>query len=217
MRHAVVLTTLLFSTALILEASPFANGSFEAHGAGCEPLPTSSGFNTFAAGNTCITDWSILNGNIDYISFLWPAAEGTHSLDMNGDSGPSAVQQTFDTIAGLQYLVSFSLAGNTGAPPSLKSLDVDAAGQSRNYTFDSTGFNNTVMGWAAQTFTFTANSTSTALTFTSTTGGCCAGPALDNVSVAAVGTVPEPPSTGLLVAGVALLILGRRPLRRRLL
>jgi len=211
-------TLLLFSTAFILSASPFFNGSFETHGVGCEPLSTSSGFNTFGAGNTCITGWSISGGNIDYITFLWPAAQGTHSLDMNGDSGPgSAVSQTFDTIAGGKYLVSFSLAGNTGAPPPVKLLTVDAAGQSAGYTFDSTGFSNANMGWTLETFSFTASATSTALMFTSATTGCCAGPALDNVSVAFLGTAaPEPGSTGLLAAGVALLMLRRRSFRRRL-
>jgi choice-of-anchor C domain-containing protein len=215
MRIPVVFATLLLSTAFILSASPFSNGSFETSGPGCDPVP--GAFNTFAAGNPCINGWSISGGNIDYINGFWTAADGTHSLDMNGDTGPgSAVQQMFDTISGAQYLVSFSLAGNPGGV-TIKTLHVDAAGQSANYNFDITGRSLTNMGWTTEAFNFTANSSSTLLTFTSTTVDPAQGPALDNVSVTALGTVPEPASTGLLAAGVALIILGRGSLRRRLL
>jgi choice-of-anchor C domain-containing protein len=212
MRKTVVLLSLLFSTAFILGAGSLTNGSFESN-VGCEPAYNSSGFTTLGAGDPCITGWTILNRNIDYITFYWQAADGSHSLDMNGSEGLGAsVQQMFDTNIGVQYHVSFSMAANTNAAPALKLLHVDAAGQSQDYTFDGSGHGNFNMGWAKETFSFNATGTSTTLTFTSLTTECCAGPALDAVSVSA----PEPGSTGLLVIGVALLILGRRSFRRRL-
>lgn len=213
MRRTVILATLLlFSTAFILSAGPLTNGSFEINGGACA-IGAGSGFATLPAGDPCITGWTILNHNIDYISTFWVAADGSRSLDMNGDQGPgSAVQQTFDTIVGLQYVVSFHMAANTGGGPAVKSLTVDVGGAPQSYSFDGTGHSTTNMGWALETFTFTAINTSTALTFTSTTNDLANGPALDAVSVSA----PEPGSTGLLLAGVALLILGRRSLRRRL-
>jgi choice-of-anchor C domain-containing protein len=209
MCHPLAVTTLLlFSTAFILSAGPFVNGSFELGTGLCF---TATGFTNVTSANDCITGWSIPLGNIDYIHNLWQAANGTHSLDLNG-TAPGAVQQTFDTINNLQYLVSFSMAANTGGLPVLKQLTVDAAGQSQVFTFSRVGHSNASMGWVTDTFRFIAHSSSTTLTFTSNTPGA-AGPALDAVSVVA----PEPGSTGLLISGVALLILWRRSLRRRLL
>jgi choice-of-anchor C domain-containing protein len=209
-------TLLLFAVPFILSGGIITNGSFETNSGGaCNPV--FGGFATFSAGSSCITGWSIVGRNVDYINGYWTAADLNHSLDMNGNQGPgAAVQQTFATIPDLQYLVSFSLAGNPGGAPTVKSLRVDAAGQSGNYTFNISGASRANMGWLTEIFNFTANSTTTTLMFASTTSGCCSGPALDNVSVTALVGIPEPASTGLLASGVALLILCRRSLRRRL-
>ena len=48
------------------------------------------------------------------------------------------VEQTFDTIPGETYEVTFSLAGNFGLPV-IKPLAVTVAGDTHNFTFDSTG------------------------------------------------------------------------------
>jgi hypothetical protein len=56
------------------------------------------------------------------------------------------------------------------------------------------------MGWMHQSFTFVATEASTALSFTSTTGGD-AGIALDNITIT---PVPEPETYALMLAGLGL-------------
>ena len=69
------------------------------------------------------------------------------------------------------------------------------------------------MKWEYKQFFFTATGTTETLTFTalsSATTGCCWGPGLDNISIAAV---PLPASAPLILAGLGALAALRR--RRR--
>ena len=152
------------------------NGSFE-NGTVTDP------FTTVHAGNTNITDWSVVSGDVDYISTYWTASNGSRSIDMTGDM-PGAIQQTLATTPGVPYTVTFDLSGNPVCGPSTKMLNVDTGGSPTLYQYD-TAVNGTTlnnMNWLPQTYSFTANSTATPLTFTSLTPGYC-GPALDNVQV----------------------------------
>ncbi len=101
---------------------------------------------------------------------------------MNSTSGPGSISQTFTTIPGDLYRVSFDLAGDPGGGLPVKTLRVSAAGQSQDFTFDTTGKTTTNMGWVAQNWTFTATAATTTLVFQSLDNGAN-GPALDNVKV----------------------------------
>jgi hypothetical protein len=83
--------------------------------------------------------------------------------------------------------------------PAIKTLQVSAAGQSALFTCDT---QYTAWNWAAKTWTFTANSSTTDLRFTSLSGSGYnrAGPALDNVSVS---PIPEPSTIGLAATAAA--------------
>ena len=188
--------------ACTVSATPFTNGSFE--------TGTAPGlFLTLPSGSTAITNWVVGGNGVDYIGTFWQAADGTRSVDLNGvDSG--SISQTFDTIINMPYNVTFSLAGNPGGPPTVKSLTVSAAGVTTPFTFDTTGATTAAMNYSPRTFSFTANSTSTTLTFASTTTGGF-GPAIDNVAVAAA-AIPEPAALGLVLSG---LLAGALGLARR--
>jgi len=183
-----------------MNAAIIQNGSFEANGGGICDSPM---FTTLPAGNNCITGWTIGGAGIDYIHNLWQAADGTHSLDLSA-LNPGSVQQTFATIAGQGYVISFALAGNTEGAPTVKTVAVDVGGPQTLYSFNTTGHSDASMGWITNTFAFTAGGASTTLRFSSTTQGAF-GPALDNVTIADA-AIPEPGSAGLLLAG-GLLIL----------
>jgi choice-of-anchor C domain-containing protein len=201
MRLSILTFTALLWTAGLAFASTFDNGSFEI--STCDPLAGS--FNTQGAGSTCLTAWTVTQNNVDYINGYWQASDGTHSIDLNGNTFAGGIEQVFDTVVGYFYLVTFDLAGNPDG--GIKTLDVTAGGTTTSYSFDTAGKDTTNMGWAPQFFAFTANSTSTTLRFLSTTGDCCAGPALDNVAVTAA---PEPSSLVLIVVGASALALIRR-------
>jgi len=86
------------------------NGSFEEYAVlGDAP---SGGFWTLDVGSPALPDWSIVQSNIDWDNGFWQAAEGTHSLDLNGNRGAGGVSQTISTEAGQTYLLTFALSGN---------------------------------------------------------------------------------------------------------
>src|SRR5438067_1410988 len=203
-----------------VSCAPFQNGSVGLGGSPC---------NTFniPAGSTVITGWTVSIGNIDWegapVSACgWQASNGNNSLDLVGTAGIGGIQQTFDTVPGTTYQVSFDMAGNYGAPPVIKPLAVTINGVTTNFTFDTTGrsFNN--MGWTTHTLTFVAATTSSTINFvsdvTASGGTLNAGAALDNVQIApaAAGvSTPVPLSwthwgAALLIALVALGALARR-------
>jgi len=196
---AAVLTAALAGVA---PASVIVNGSFEN---GTNP---GSGFLTLGAGdNTSITGWTVGSGSVDYIGGYWQASSGGRSIDLSGN-GAGSLSQTFATVAGQNYRVTFDLAGNPDSA-GVKTLTVSAAANSQVFNFDSTGKSRPAMGWTGQTFFFTATGSSTTLTFTSNTNSAF-GPALDNV---VVDPVPEPLSLvvfGGLVVGGAGIALRRR-------
>lgn len=186
-------------------AAPFTNGSFELHDPSIESDTSEP---LVFAGQTLLPGWDVLVGSINYVRFnRWQPADGSYSIDLNGErSDAYAIAQTFDTLAGQQYAVSFALAGNPDDAPSVKSLVVSAAGQSATFTFDTVSHTRANMQWLTQSFTFTATGPSTTLRFDSLTSGPY-GPALDNVSVVAV---PEPSLISLVAAGSGLLWIKQR-------
>jgi choice-of-anchor C domain-containing protein len=188
---------LLLFTANSASANLIQNGSFET---GSDP---GDWVITIDPGSTTINNWTVTSGTIDYIGSLWQASEGQRSIDLNGNNA-GAIAQTFNTTIGQSYLVTFDLAGNT-AQDTIKTMRVEADGQSTNFSFDVTGKTVSNMGWTPQSWQFTANNTQTTLEFTSLTPNA-SGPALDNVAVVPTDTpVPEP---GTILGSLTLLGLG---------
>jgi choice-of-anchor C domain-containing protein len=221
--------TAVFALALSAAASalPFQNGSFELGGV----VPC----NTFniPVGSTLITGWTVSAGNIDWLGAPvpacgWQASNGSNSLDLVGSAagGIGGIQQTFDTIPGVTYVVTFDLAGNYGAVPVVKPLAVTINGVTTNFTFDTTGRSFNSMGWTTHTLTFVAAGTSSTINFVSdvsaAAGSLNAGAALDNVQIVAQGAAGASSDIPLdwahwaamlaiVIAGT--MLLGRRRMR----
>ncbi|MGB3638747.1 MAG: choice-of-anchor C family protein [Rivularia sp. (in: cyanobacteria)] len=158
------------------------NGSFE------EGLRPGS-YLPLNPGSEVISGWEVTRNQIDYVGSYWTSSDGSRSIDLDGTPGFGGIQQTFDTIVGQDYLVTFDLAGNTISAPTIKQMQVQAGDRSKNYSFDITGKTTSKMGWQTETFQFTATDTKTTLEFfSSDTEGGLAGPALDNVSVKSITT-----------------------------
>jgi choice-of-anchor C domain-containing protein len=201
-RQGCVLGALIVAGASPAVAAPFTNGSFE-----LGSVNPGGGWITLNSGSPAITGWEIFDGTIDYIGAYWQAADGSRSLDLNGNDGPAGIRQTFDTIGGGTYQVSFALAGNPDGAPVTKSVQVTSGGVSQLFAFTIAGASRADMGWAYHSLLFTAAGSSTTLSFLSDTAGAYYGPALDDVSVTAV---PEPATLSLVALGLAAVARARR-------
>ncbi|MFE3499878.1 choice-of-anchor C family protein [Kitasatospora sp. NPDC059160] len=156
--------------------SRFDDGSFES------PKIAPNTFTEPVTGQS-IGPWLVTSGSVDLIGAgFWQAAEGDQSVDLNGaDSG--AIAQTFTTIPGATYSVSYALAGNPGGGPALRTGRVLIDGQDfQDFSFDVTGKTRAAMGYVGRQFSFVAYNSSTTLTFESTVRGAF-GPVLDDVQV----------------------------------
>jgi choice-of-anchor C domain-containing protein len=161
------------------------NGSFEQG-----PAPGSS--IQLSPGDDSINGWTVADNGIGYIGGLWQASQGGRSLDMNGVADHGSIEQTFLTTPGVSYKVTFDMAGYPNPSSPLKTLRVVAAGRFKDFTFDTTGKSVGNMGWTTKNFTFTAQWETTTLLFLSLTPGSNTGPALDNVVVTQVSSLPGP-------------------------
>lgn len=216
------------AASMAAHAAAFQNGSFE------NGNWTASGeTQTLAPGSTAVTGWTSYglewngpgNGRTGSVAWLdcptgcWtdltPAA-GNRFLDLTGysDWRYGAIYQTFDTVAGQEYLVSFALGFSTAnssaaADPGL--FVVAKNGSSIVGDFDPAwqGYTSITPGWSTQTYSFTAGSGTSSLFFA---GGYGAGHyvGLDNVTVTAV---PEPETYAMMLAGLG--ALGFMARRRR--
>ncbi|MGW4033791.1 choice-of-anchor C family protein [Streptomyces sp. NPDC004838] len=158
--------------------SRFDDGSFE------YPTAPVNAFTTFSGGQS-IGPWKVTAGTVDLIGAgFWQAAEGDQSVDLNG-GGSGAVAQTFSTVAGRTYTVTYALAANPEGGAAVKTGKVLVDGQSfQDFSFDSTGKTRAAMGYVQRQVTFVANAPTTTLGFASTLPGAY-GPVIDDVRVTA--------------------------------
>ncbi|MGW7691916.1 choice-of-anchor C family protein [Streptomyces asiaticus] len=164
--------------------SRFDDGSFET------PRVSANSFVNLTSGQT-IGPWRVTAGNVDLIGDgFWQAAEGDQSVDLNG-GGAGTVEQTFTTVPGKKYSVTYSLAGNPVGGPTMRTGKVLVNGQNfQDFSFDVTGKTTADMGYVTREVTFVARGTSTTLAFASTNGGAY-GPVIDDVMVSACTPCPS--------------------------
>jgi choice-of-anchor C domain-containing protein len=149
-------------------AAPFTNGSFEL--ASSDP----GSFQRLGVGSTVITGWEVFGSNIDYIGSFWQPSEGSRSIDLNGNSGPGGIRQTFDTVVGQFYRVTFDYAAHHVSEDDRFSFNVsvnEATGGS-NLTFaflPVPGSARADMRWRSSSFVFFAHDDLTTLSFSSLT------------------------------------------------
>lgn len=173
-------------------ANLITNGSFE------EGVLVPNGDNTMALnpGSTDITGWVVQNSSVAWIADPNPfngvaASDGVRSLDLTGYSeGPGGVSQSFGTVVGAEYTVTFDQGANPAYGQS--TIRVLAAGDSEDFTLTS----NNGQLWATRTWTFTAVSSVTTLEIGHYFGGDVY-TGLDNVVVTGQ-PVPEPATLSLL-------------------
>jgi choice-of-anchor C domain-containing protein len=168
----------------VLASGPFTNGSFET--GNFVPFQQGVDFARLVAPDNSIDGWNVSNGSVDWVGTYWQAADGTRSIDLDGnETQPGTISQTFDTHVGSTYVVTFALSGNPDAGPALKTMTVDIDGGAPTaYSYD-TGVNLTTraaMHYLTKGYSFVATDLETTLNFTSTTDGGY-GAVIDNIVI----------------------------------
>ena len=190
------------ATAQSASAATILNGSFE------DTSPV-GGFDTLVAGAGDIANWTINSGTVDFIGSYWQADDGTNSIDMTGVSIGTISQLITGLTSGVKYMITFAMSGNPDNGPGSKFMTVNAGGETGTYEYVVGALNShSMMKWEDFQFFFTAGGTSELLTFAAVAdNACCFGPALDNVSIAAV---PLPASAPLILGALGALVALRR-------
>jgi choice-of-anchor C domain-containing protein len=205
MKKLVLTAALSFGITTAANAQMVTNGSFEVG-----PDPGSS-FITLTAVDNSILGWSVDSGSIDYIGGYWPAQDGARSVDLAGNSVGSISQLIAGTVAGQAYTVNFWASMNPDGGDPVRTGTVSFGGITLPFAYSSSN-SLTDMMWAPYSFNFVATGSSSSLSFAADgSAGCCYGPALDNVSLAAA--VPEPATWAMMLLGFGAIGLGMR--RRR--
>lgn len=196
------------TAALLLAGSASAatliNGSFEM--SSVDP----GVFTTIDSPSTAIDGWTVTSGSIDYIGTYWAASQGIRSIDLAGNAIGS-IAQSFDTVIGQSYTVSFDMAANPdgGTAPRNLLVSIDGGGP-LIFTHPADGSLG-AMNWQANSFTFVATGTSTNLAFSADDSSAgFYGATLDNVLVS---VVPEPAMWAMMIGGFA--VIGGAIRRRR--
>jgi hypothetical protein len=213
-------------TALIIAASAalfagsasanlLVNGSFE----DAKDFVDNYGGDTMnlGVGSTKMRDWTVI-GTTSGAGLAWigptnpyglTAEKGSYFLDLTEEnrSGPyGGVEQTFATVAGDRYKVTFWL-GSSAQWGVQDGLTASAAGASKTFASTNNGSQNNL--WQHEVFDFTATGASTTLSLLGASGVNYTG--LDNVSVTlvtaaaadAAPSVPELSTWAMLLSGFA--------------
>jgi Protein of unknown function (DUF642) len=217
---------LLFLAQQANAANLLVNGDFEL------PVQGAPNFAAFNVGTqtstTFITGWTVTQGNVDLTTTanygpgpntLDPSSVQDVDLigDTNGSNGvKGGISQSFATVAGQQYQLTFDYSHNNGNfSPTYAALVTVADG---NAPPGSSIFSTTVSqafitgvgfpsgGWQTFSQDFTATSVLTVLSFIDTQGAFNAGIYLDDVSVDLVNaTTPIPGALPLFASGAGVL------------
>jgi len=195
-------------SAVPANASLIVNGGFES-----QPVSSSAGYQTYSGSG--VTGWNIPFLTVDVVSssFAGPAFEGSQYLDLVGLGSIGQIEQTFATVVGQAYTLTFAYANNALSTPSAEA-NVQVIGGNTlvnvNFAHDSSAPG--ALDWSTYTTTFTAETAATTLQFTNFIGGNNGGVLLDAVDVAAV---PEPSLWATMIAGFGMIGVALRRRRQR--
>ncbi len=151
------------------------NGSFE-------DGPSPGNFKAYNPGSTAIPGWKVTRGQIDLQTD--GASDGANAIDLHGSPGHGGIEQTFQTVKGHRYRVTFALTVSPQAKHGVKKMGASAAGTKMTFTAESKRKSWKNLDWITKTLEFTAVADRTTLElYTLDKRDQFAGPLIDNVRV----------------------------------
>jgi hypothetical protein len=197
-RLSLVIVILLLSAGTNRAAQLIMNGGFELP----DLMGSAYSIPPIGVEDPSIPDWQVTMGNVEIVSsaFAGAAFEGNQWLDLDGVV-PGAVQQTFPTLAGQSYRLTFAFTQNPNVVSASGIVDI-VDGLNVLLTDSITGSGSTFgnLNWSPFQQTFVADSSSATLQFSSTDPPFSnSGLALDAVSIE---TIPEPGTLEIVSTGV---------------
>jgi choice-of-anchor C domain-containing protein len=195
------------------QANLLVNGSFESPAFGgrflvINPGQEPAGFGWTVGGNNV----DIFNDTIFGPSFTF---DGNQALDLVGNNNIGSIAQTFATVAGETYTLSFAFSSNPSANIASAAVSItDGLESLLSETIEHSTSSAGNPDWTMFSMTFVATGDSATLEFLSILGGRDAGILLDAISIEGPSaSIPEPGTLSLLGAGLA--GLGMLRIRRR--
>jgi choice-of-anchor C domain-containing protein len=193
-----LIAALCLSTPLMANANLLSNGSFE--DGDYTGIPGGNSWTAVPSGGTAITGWIATPSGCDWHQELsvggefGPAFAGQRMVDLTLGSDTGGIMQSFATVPGEVYHLSFAVAAPAGA----STVDVSVAGLTEQYSVP--GTDRYAMTWQTKSLDFTASSTITTLAFAGTTANYW-GAVIDDVAVTTA-SVPDSASS-LALLGIS--------------
>jgi len=217
-------TVLLTVSCAIACANLITDGGFELPVVG--PGGLNSGTANFVAGQVIDGVWSVFGSSTGNVSVYpntetgpggvtYTVEEGSQALDLTGtlDNGASiGVQQQIPTVAGTLYNLTFYLGdiNNPGYPGSGAATVAVQLNGSLFQTASNDGASGLSVNFEQFTYLFTATSSATTVGFLNQSAARVGINAIDNVSVNAVTSTPEPATDLMILAGLSGIFLADR-------
>ena len=178
------------------------DGSFEA-------FQLNSGSWTIVTSNS--SSWSFGNAGYEIRNNVAGAAQDGNIFVELDTTRNSWISQSFSTVAGQNYDLSFWYAPRVGVPSDSNGIDVS---WNNSTVLSVTGNGNSSTAWTKQTYQLVGTGGTDKLTFAAAGYSNSLGGSIDNVSLTAA--VPEPETYAMLLAGLGLMgaIARRRKARQ---
>ncbi|MCA8997201.1 MAG: DUF4347 domain-containing protein, partial [Planctomycetaceae bacterium] len=133
-------------------------------------------------------DWSVDAGTVSVGTIssyqLPPGGGNTVNLNLHSAYDPGTISTTLNTKVGQQYQVVFALSGDWSSDTNAKDVRVSAGGVTQDFSIEmNSNWSYSRMYWEHRSFTFTATSSSTTLSFASLDGNITGGAVIGDVRV----------------------------------
>jgi choice-of-anchor C domain-containing protein len=134
------------------------NGSFE-------DGPSPGDFKPYNPGSRAIPGWKVTRGQIDVLGLHDSAFDGANAVDLHGSPGYGGIEQTFKTVKGHRYRVTFAFTVSPTAKHLVKKIGASAARTKMVFIAESKTKSWKSLDWTTKTFEFTAVADETTLEF----------------------------------------------------